>query len=129
MNTKSLKHGIFLSAEVHCIYTALVLLNIRIRLHKTWYKMAQNQGLLIGFQGKLELAARNTEDNVFYSRLLENRVVFANIMIHSSCEISPCQALINNRLIVKWPTFQPDYGIEKSHLRVAADIRRPTIAP
>jgi hypothetical protein len=41
--------------------------------------MAQNQGLLVVFKETrrlIELAARNTEDNVFYGRLLENRVVF-----------------------------------------------------
>ena len=80
MNTKSLRHRIFWSAEAHYIYIALTLLNIRIRLHRTRYKMAQNQGLLVVFKETrrlLELAARNTEDNVFYSRLLENMVVFA----------------------------------------------------
>jgi hypothetical protein len=81
MNTNPLGHRIFLTAEAHCIYIALTLLNIYIRLHRTWYKMAQNQGATGGvFKGTrrlLELAARNTEDNVFYSRLLENMVVFA----------------------------------------------------
>lgn len=80
MNTNPPGHRIFLTAEAHCIHIALTLLKIRIRLHRTRYKMAQNQGLLVVFKETrrlLELAARNTEDNVFYSKLLENMVVFA----------------------------------------------------